>query len=112
MGPGVGGGKGVVLTPAAHTPRSSMALAAILLEAGLPPGYLNLVHGPGATVGNALTGDARVRFITFTGSTAVGRAIKQHSGIVKTQMELGANSATIVAADADLTLSARLLHTA
>ena len=112
IGPALAAGNAVVLKPAADTPLSSMALAAILLEAGLPPGYLNLVHGPGATVGNALTRDARVRFITFTGSTAVGRAIKQHSGIVKTQMELGANSATIVAADADLALAARLIQTA
>jgi acyl-CoA reductase-like NAD-dependent aldehyde dehydrogenase len=112
IGPALAAGNAVVLKPAAQTPLSSMALAAILLEAGLPPGYLNLVHGPGATVGNALTGDPRVRFITFTGSTAVGRAIKQHSGIVKTHMELGANSATIVAADADLDLVARLVQTA
>jgi acyl-CoA reductase-like NAD-dependent aldehyde dehydrogenase len=112
IGPALAAGNAVVLKPAAHTPLSSMALAAILLEAGLPPGYLNLVHGPGGTVGNALTGDPRVRFITFTGSTAVGRAIKQHSGIVKTHLELGANSATIVAADADLALVARLVQTA
>jgi acyl-CoA reductase-like NAD-dependent aldehyde dehydrogenase len=112
IGPALAAGNAVVLKPAAHTPLSSMALAAILLEAGLPPGYLNLVHGPGDTVGNALTSDPRVRFITFTGSTAVGRAIKRHSGIVKTHMELGANSATIVAADADLALVARLVQTA
>jgi len=112
IGPALAAGNAVVLKPAAHTPLSSMALAAILIEAGLPPGYLNLVHGPGGTVGNALTGDPRVRFITFTGSTAVGRAIKQHSGIVKTHLELGANSATIVAADADLALVARLVQTA
>jgi acyl-CoA reductase-like NAD-dependent aldehyde dehydrogenase len=112
IGPALAAGNAVVLKPAAHTPLSSMALAAILLEAGLPPGYLNLVHGPGDTVGAALVGDPRVRFITFTGSTAVGRAIKQRSGIVKTHLELGANSATIVAADADLDLVARLVRTA
>jgi acyl-CoA reductase-like NAD-dependent aldehyde dehydrogenase len=112
IGPALAAGNAVVLKPAAHTPLSSMALAAILLEAGLPPGYLNLVHGPGATVGDALVGDPRVRFITFTGSTAVGRAIKQRSGIVKTHLELGANSATIVAADADLDLVAGLVRTA
>jgi succinate-semialdehyde dehydrogenase / glutarate-semialdehyde dehydrogenase len=112
IGPALAAGNAVVLKPAVHTPLSSMALAAILLEAGLPPGYLNLVHGPGSGVGNALARDPRVRFITFTGSTAVGRAIKQRSGIVKTHMELGANSATIVAADADLNLVASLVRTA
>jgi acyl-CoA reductase-like NAD-dependent aldehyde dehydrogenase len=112
IGPAIAAGNAVVLKPAAHTPLSSMALAAILLEAGLPPGYLNVVHGPGQSVGDALVTDPRVRFITFTGSTAVGRAIKQRSGITKTHMELGANSASIVAADADLELVAKLVRTA
>jgi acyl-CoA reductase-like NAD-dependent aldehyde dehydrogenase len=112
IGPAIAAGNAVVLKPAAHTPLSSMALAVILREAGLPPGYLNLVHGPGSTVGDALVSDPRVRFITFTGSTAVGRAIKQRSGITKTHLELGANSASIVAADADLELVARLVRTA
>ena len=112
IGPALAAGNGVVLKPAAHTPLSSMALASALLEAGLPPGYLNVVHGPGSTVGTALVTDPRVRFITFTGSTAVGRTIKQQSGIVKTHLELGANSASIVAADADLELVARLVPVA
>ena len=112
IGPAIAAGNAVVLKPAAHTPLSAMALAAILLEAGLPPGYLNLVHGPGSTVGDALITDPRVRFITFTGSTAVGLAIKQRSGITKTHLELGANSASIVAGDADLDLVARLVRTA
>jgi acyl-CoA reductase-like NAD-dependent aldehyde dehydrogenase len=109
IGPALAAGNGVVLKPATPTPLSSMALAAVLLEAGLPPGYLNMVHGPGSTVGNALVTDPRVRFITFTGSTSVGKTIKQRSGIVKTQLELGANSASIVAADADLELVAKLI---
>jgi acyl-CoA reductase-like NAD-dependent aldehyde dehydrogenase len=112
IGPAIAAGNAVVLKPAVHTPLSSMALAAILLEAGLPPGYLNVVSGPGETVGRALTSDPRVRFITFTGSTAVGLAIKRQSGIAKTHLELGANSASIVAADADLGLVARLVQTA
>ena len=112
IGPAIAAGNAVVLKPAARTPLSSMALAAILLEAGLPPGYLNLIHGPGSSVGDTLIRDPRVRFITFTGSTAVGRAIKQRSGITRTHLELGANSASIVAADADLELVARLVRTA
>ena len=112
IGPALAAGNGVVLKPATHTPLSSMALAAVLAEAGLPPGYLNVVHGPGGTVGEALVTDPRVRFITFTGSTAVGRAVRQRSGIVKTHLELGANSASIVAADADLELVARLVAVA
>jgi len=112
IGPALAAGNAVVLKPAAHTPLSSMALAAILLEAGLPPGYLNLVHGPGATVGNALTGDARVRFITFTAPPPSAARSSSTRASSRTQMELGANSATIVAGDADLALAARLIQTA
>jgi acyl-CoA reductase-like NAD-dependent aldehyde dehydrogenase len=112
IGPALAAGNGVVLKPATHTPLSSMALACVLLEAGLPPGHLNVVHGPGPTVGGALITNPLVRFITFTGSTAVGKAVKQRSGIVKTHLELGANSASIVAADADLDLVARLVTVA
>jgi len=108
IGPAIAAGNAVVLKPAEQTPLSAMALARVLLDAG-PPGYLNVVNGPGQTVGRALTADPRVRFITFTGSTAVGRAIRHQSGITKTHLELGANSASIVAADADLELVARLV---
>jgi acyl-CoA reductase-like NAD-dependent aldehyde dehydrogenase len=69
-----------------------------------------VVNGPGETVGRVLTADPRVRFITFTGSTAVGLAIRHQSGITKTHLELGSNSASIVAADADLELVARLVR--
>jgi acyl-CoA reductase-like NAD-dependent aldehyde dehydrogenase len=112
IGPALAAGNAVVLKPAEETPLSSLALAVLLREAGLPPGYLNVVNGPGETVGRALTADPRVRFITFTGSTAVGLAIRHQSGITKTHLELGANSASIVAADADLELVARLVRNA
>jgi succinate-semialdehyde dehydrogenase/glutarate-semialdehyde dehydrogenase len=112
IGPAIAAGNAVVLKPAEQTPLSSLALAAALRRAGLPPGYLNVVNGPGETVGRALTADSRVRFITFTGSTAVGLAIRRQSGITKTHLELGSNSAVIVAADADLELVARLVRNA
>ena len=81
----------------------------VLEAAGLPPGFLQLVCGPGETTGAALVADRRVRFFTFTGSASVGLAIKQNSGIAKTHLELGSNSASIVAADADLGLVADLV---
>lgn len=109
IAPALAAGNAVVLKPAEQTPLCSLALARALLEAGLPPGYLQVVCGPGETVGAALVADRRVRFFTFTGSTAVGLAIKQRSGIAKTHLELGSNSASIVAADADLDLVARLV---
>ncbi len=109
IGPAIAAGNAVVLKPAEATPLSSIALAQILSDAGLPDGNLNLVCGPGHIVGSELVQDRRVRFLTFTGSTAVGLLIKQRSGIVKTHLELGANSASIVAADADLRLVSELV---
>jgi acyl-CoA reductase-like NAD-dependent aldehyde dehydrogenase len=109
IAPAIAAGNAVVLKPAGPTPLCSAALAQTLLDAGLPPGFLQLVCGPGRTVGAALVADRRVRFFTFTGSTAVGLAIKQNSGIAKTHLELGSNSASIVAADADLGLVADLV---
>jgi len=104
VGPAIAAGNAVVLKPAEQTPLCSVALAQTLLDAGLPPGFLQLVCGPGESTGAALVADRRVRFFTFTGSAAVGLAIKQNSGIAKTHLELGSNSASIVAADADLDL--------
>jgi acyl-CoA reductase-like NAD-dependent aldehyde dehydrogenase len=109
VGPALAAGNAVVLKPAEQTPLCSVALAQALLDAGLPPGFLQLVCGPGETTGAALVADRRVRFFTFTGSAAVGLAIKQNSGIAKTHLELGSNSASIVAADADLELVADLV---
>ena len=112
VGPALAAGNAVVLKPARPTPLCSVALAQTLLDAGLPPGFLQLVCGPGETVGAALVADRRVRFFTFTGSTAVGLAVKQNSGIAKTHLELGSNSASIVAADADLDLVVDLVSRA
>ncbi len=108
VGPAIAAGNAVVLKPAEQTPLCSVALAQALLDAGQPPGFLQLVCGPGESTGAALVADRRVRFFTFTGSAAVGLAIKQNSGIAKTHLELGSNSASIVAADADLDLVADL----
>ena len=108
VGPAIAAGNAVVLKPAEQTPLCSVALAQVLLDAGLPAGFLQLVCGPGESTGAALVADRRVRFFTFTGSAAVGLAIKQNSGIAKTHLELGSNSASIVAADADLDLVAEL----
>jgi acyl-CoA reductase-like NAD-dependent aldehyde dehydrogenase len=109
IAPAIAAGNAVVLKPAELTPLCAVALAQVLLDAGLPPGFLQLVCGPGETTGAALVADRRVRFFTFTGSAAVGLAIKQNSGIAKTHLELGSNSASIVAADADLDLVADLV---
>jgi succinate-semialdehyde dehydrogenase/glutarate-semialdehyde dehydrogenase len=101
IGPAIAAGNAVVFKPATYTPLSAAALVEILLDAGLPPGLIALLHGPGATVGAALLADPRVDFYTFTGSTGVGRTIRASVGVRPTQLELGGLSSTVVCADAD-----------
>ncbi|MFZ0181472.1 MAG: aldehyde dehydrogenase family protein [Candidatus Dormiibacterota bacterium] len=109
VGPAIAAGNSVVLKPATLTPLCSVLLAEALIDAGLPPGLFQLVVGSGDEVGAALTGDTRIRYFTFTGSTTVGLAIKRRSHIAKTHLELGSNSATIVCHDADIERAADLI---
>jgi acyl-CoA reductase-like NAD-dependent aldehyde dehydrogenase len=102
IAPALAAGNAVVLKPATPTPLTAIRLAECLLEAGLPPGYLNLITGSGGQVGQWLVDDARIRFVTFTGSTSVGEAIQARIGLRRSCMELGNISGTIVCADADL----------
>jgi succinate-semialdehyde dehydrogenase/glutarate-semialdehyde dehydrogenase len=102
VAPALAAGNGVVLKPASYTPVTAVVLCEILSDAGLPPGYLNLVCGSGGTVGNWLLEEQNIRFYTFTGGTDVGKIIQQAAGLRRTQLELGAISATIVCEDADL----------
>ncbi len=102
-------GNTVVLKPAQVTPLVANALVEALAEAGAPDGVVNLVHGSGSVVGQALVDDPRVKAVSFTGSTAVGleinvRAARQGK---KVQAEMGGHNAVIVLADADLDRAAR-----
>src|SRR5581483_223676 len=83
---------------------TAIELERICLEAGLPEGVLNVVVGPGRTVGERLVDHPDVRKIAFTGSTAVGRRIAERAAatIKRVTLELGGKSASIVFADADL----------
>jgi alpha-ketoglutaric semialdehyde dehydrogenase len=98
-------GNTVVFKPATFTPWSGVFMAQLLEEAGLPPGVFNCVTGAGSSIGSALVADPRVRAISFTGSTAVGRQIQQQAAanLTRTQLELGGKNALIVMDDADLT---------
>lgn len=96
VGPALAAGNSVVLKPASTTPLSALKLGELFVEAGLPAGALNVLPGPGSTVGMALVQDARVRMVTFTGSAAVGREIHANSGLKKISLELGSNSGAIV----------------
>jgi acyl-CoA reductase-like NAD-dependent aldehyde dehydrogenase len=102
VAPALAAGNSLVLKPATSTPISAVRLCEILIEAGLPEGAINLVVGPGSTVGEWLVTDPRVAKITFTGSPAVGRRITGIAGIKKITLELGNTSPVIVAPDADL----------
>lgn len=102
LGPAIATGNTVVLKPASTTPVSSLILAEILEQAGLPEGVLNVVIGAGAVIGDAIVMHPDCKKITFTGSPAVGEEIIRKAGIKKVTLELGNNSATIIEADADL----------
>jgi len=101
LAPALAAGNAVVLKPSSYTPTPSIVMAEALLEAGLPPGMLAVVHGDAETAGWLLD-DERVNFYAFTGSTQVGRAIQQRAGLRRTQMELGSIAFTILAEDTDL----------
>jgi aspartate-semialdehyde dehydrogenase len=94
----------VVVKPAHETPYSAFALAQLAEEAGLPPGVFNVVLGEPQMVMENLVRDPRVRSVSFTGSTRVGRLILAAAapGVKKVALELGGNAPMIVCADADL----------
>lgn len=97
-------GNSVIIKMAEQTPVTTTKFAQICLEAGIPAGVVNVVHGDGPTTGAALVAHPRVPKITFTGSTEVGRAILRSSAdhIKSVHLELGGKSPNIVFADADL----------
>ncbi len=107
VAPALAAGNTVVLKPASWTPLTSVLLVEVLLEAGLPPAAINLIAGPGSTVGDWLVTDPRVAMVTFTGSADVGRQITSRAGIKRITLELGNTSPVIIAPDADLDLVAR-----
>ncbi len=105
IGPAIAAGCTMVLKPAGLTPLSSLALAQILLDAGLPPGVLNVVttsNSSGTT--GPLFADPRLRKLSFTGSTEVGKQLIAASaeGVLRVSMELGGNAPFLVFADADM----------
>jgi succinate-semialdehyde dehydrogenase/glutarate-semialdehyde dehydrogenase len=105
IGPAVAAGCTMVIKPAQQTPLSMLALAAILDEAGLPAGVLSVITSASSSeVSKPIISDPRLRKLTFTGSTEVGRKLVEQSaqGLLRTSMELGGNAPFIVFADADV----------
>ena len=109
IAPALAAGCAVVLKPAAQTPLSALLLAELEDEAGLPPGWLNVVVGPSAEIGDVLVTDERVRLISFTGSVPVGWGIRERAPKKRVTLELGNSTPVIVAADADLDQAAEKL---
>jgi acyl-CoA reductase-like NAD-dependent aldehyde dehydrogenase len=107
VAPAIASGNSLVLKPATSTPLAAVKLCQVLEEAGLPAGAINLIVGPGSSVGEWLITDPRIDKITFTGSPAVGRHILSVAGIKKVTLELGNTSPVVVAPDADLDFVAK-----
>ena len=106
LAPALAAGCPVVLKPASQTPLSALLLGELEHEAGLPDGWLTVLVGPSAEIGDVLVADERVRMITFTGSSGVGWGIAERAAKKRVRLELGNSTPVLVAADADLDLAA------
>jgi acyl-CoA reductase-like NAD-dependent aldehyde dehydrogenase len=102
IAPALAAGCAVVLKPAGQTPLSALTLAELEDEAGLPPGWLNVLVGPASEIGDVLVEDERVKAITFTGSSEVGWGLRERAARKKVLLELGNATPVIVQADTDL----------
>jgi len=104
IAPALACGNTVVVKPAQLTPLSVLTLADILNEAGLPPGVISVLPGPGSVAGNALVTHPLVSKVSFTGSTEVGSQIMRlcANNITRVSLELGGKAANVVFADADI----------
>jgi alpha-ketoglutaric semialdehyde dehydrogenase len=102
--PAILSGNTVVFKPASDTPATATLLVEILMEAGIPEGVVNIVHGGGGAVGNAIVDHADIDLISFTGSTEIGKKISvgASSTLKRVSLELGGKNAQIVMHDADL----------
>jgi acyl-CoA reductase-like NAD-dependent aldehyde dehydrogenase len=106
IAPALAAGCAVVLKPASQTPLSALLLAELEEEAGLPPGWLNVLVGQASEIGDVLVEDERVKLITFTGSSGVGWKLKERAPKKRVNLELGNATPVIVAADADVSTAA------
>jgi aldehyde dehydrogenase (NAD+) len=105
IGPAVATGNTVVLKTAEQTPLSALVAAKLIVEAGFPPGVINIISGFGKTAGAAVASHMSVDKVAFTGSTVTGRSIMKasaSSNLKKVTLELGGKSPTIIFDDADL----------
>src|SRR5215217_5923331 len=109
LAPALAAGCAVVLKPASQTPLSALLLAELEAEAGLPPGWLNVLVGPASEIGDVLVEDERVKLISFTGSGDVGWKLQERAPRKRIKLELGNSTPVIVAEDADIEVAATKL---
>jgi acyl-CoA reductase-like NAD-dependent aldehyde dehydrogenase len=102
IAPALAAGCAVILKPAGQTPLSALLLGELETEAGLPAGWLNVLVGPSAEIGDVIVEDERVKLITFTGSSRVGWKIRERAAKKRVNLELGNATPVVVEADADI----------
>src|SRR5947207_12564575 len=109
VAPALACGNTVIIKPASQTPLTALALAEIAAEAGLPPGVLNVVTGPGSSVGRMIVEHPGIDKVAFTGDTSTGKQIMRGSAetLKRITLELGGKSPNIVFPDADLDAAVR-----
>ena len=109
VAPALATGNTVILKPASQTPLTALALGEIAVEAGLPPGVLNVITGPGSSVGQAIVEHPGIDKVAFTGDTSTGKGIMRAAAetLKKITLELGGKSPNIVLPDADLDAALR-----
>ncbi|KAG9298799.1 hypothetical protein G9A89_015820 [Geosiphon pyriformis] len=113
LGPALACGNTVVMKPAEQTPLSALKAAALIKEAGFPPGVVNVVPGFGKIAGAAIASHMKIPKVAFTGSTLVGRSILKaaaESNLKKVSLELGGKSPNIILEDADLEQAVKWAH--
>src|SRR5213078_768815 len=109
VAPALATGNTVILKPASQTPLTALALGEIAVEAGLPPGVLNVITGPGSSVGQAIVEHPGIDKIAFTGDTSTGKSIMRAAAdtLKNISLDLGGKSPNIVLADADIDAALR-----
>src|SRR6266699_2522977 len=109
LAPALAAGCAVVLKPASQTPLSALLLAELEDEAGLPPGWLNVLVGPASEIGDVLVEDDRVKLIPFTGSSGVGWKLAERAPKKRVKLELGNATPVIISDDADIDTAAQAM---
>jgi lactaldehyde dehydrogenase/glycolaldehyde dehydrogenase len=109
--PALATGNTIVIKPSEETPLNAVKFCEVMVEAGVPPGLINIVHGRGAVAGRALASSPRIGLVTFTGSVETGAEVMAAAApnVTKVNLELGGKAPAIVMADADLDLAAKAI---